>query len=162
MDDASRVVVRLAAVVRVVNNAGRFIGRNAITIDEHSRTCVIPHVVMVPGRDICEGARSLNTFPRGRVGARPHSARDVRQRRWQGAIGLDVPPPPTILVGNEFRPAATACQQVPDRSHNKIISEWTYLPGAPEYCRRYRPAARSPQSLDTSTMHIGFRCVVSL
>jgi hypothetical protein len=104
MDDASRVVVRLAAVVRVVNNAGRFIGRNAITIDEHSRTCVIPHVVMVPGRDICEGARSLNTFPRGRVGARPHRARDVRQRRWQGAIGLDVPPPPTILVDNESAP----------------------------------------------------------
>ncbi|WP_323095360.1 formylglycine-generating enzyme family protein [Intrasporangium sp. YIM S08009] len=30
---------------------------------------------------------------------------------------------------------------------------------APEYCLRYRPAARSPQSLDTSTTHIGFRCV---
>jgi formylglycine-generating enzyme len=33
---------------------------------------------------------------------------------------------------------------------------------APEYCLRYRPAARSPQSLDTSTTHIGFRSVVSL
>ena len=33
---------------------------------------------------------------------------------------------------------------------------------APEYCLLYRPAARSPQSLDTSTTHIGFRCVVSL
>ncbi|GAB2448502.1 formylglycine-generating enzyme required for sulfatase activity [Conyzicola lurida] len=30
---------------------------------------------------------------------------------------------------------------------------------APEYCLRYRPAARSPQSDDTSTTHIGFRCV---
>lgn len=30
---------------------------------------------------------------------------------------------------------------------------------APEYCHRYRPAARSPQSQDTSTTHIGFRCV---
>jgi formylglycine-generating enzyme len=29
---------------------------------------------------------------------------------------------------------------------------------APEYCLRYRPAARSPQSEDTSTTHIGFRC----
>ena len=29
---------------------------------------------------------------------------------------------------------------------------------APEYCLRYRPAARSPQSDDTSTTHIGFRC----
>ncbi len=29
---------------------------------------------------------------------------------------------------------------------------------APEYCLRFRPAARSPQSEDTSTTHIGFRC----
>jgi len=31
---------------------------------------------------------------------------------------------------------------------------------APNYCRRYRPAARQPQSLDTSACHLGFRCVV--
>lgn len=30
---------------------------------------------------------------------------------------------------------------------------------APEYCLRYRPAARSPQADDTATTHIGFRCV---
>ncbi len=33
---------------------------------------------------------------------------------------------------------------------------------APEYCHRYRPAARSPQSRDTAATHIGFRCVSSL
>jgi formylglycine-generating enzyme len=31
---------------------------------------------------------------------------------------------------------------------------------APSYCRRYRPAARQPQSVDTSTSHIGFRCIL--
>ncbi len=31
---------------------------------------------------------------------------------------------------------------------------------APSYCRRYRPAARHPQPVDTSTSHVGFRCVV--
>ncbi|MGN7778573.1 formylglycine-generating enzyme family protein [Mycolicibacterium sp. 22603] len=30
---------------------------------------------------------------------------------------------------------------------------------APEYCHRYRPAARSAQSQDTATTHIGFRCI---
>lgn len=30
---------------------------------------------------------------------------------------------------------------------------------APEYCHRYRPTARSPQSQDSATTHIGFRCV---
>jgi carbon-monoxide dehydrogenase medium subunit len=31
---------------------------------------------------------------------------------------------------------------------------------APNYCRRYRPAARHPQPIDSSASHIGFRCIV--
>lgn len=31
---------------------------------------------------------------------------------------------------------------------------------APNYCQRYRPAARMPQHIDTSTSHLGFRCVL--
>ncbi|MGW0592678.1 formylglycine-generating enzyme family protein [Streptosporangium sp. NPDC002607] len=31
---------------------------------------------------------------------------------------------------------------------------------APNYCRRYRPAARSPQAADTSSSHLGFRCIL--
>jgi formylglycine-generating enzyme required for sulfatase activity len=31
---------------------------------------------------------------------------------------------------------------------------------APNYCHRYRPAARQGEPIDTSTSHIGFRCVV--
>jgi formylglycine-generating enzyme len=31
---------------------------------------------------------------------------------------------------------------------------------AANYCRRYRPAARMPQAVDTSTSHLGFRLVV--
>jgi len=31
---------------------------------------------------------------------------------------------------------------------------------APNYCRRYRPAARMPQAVDTATFHLGFRCIV--
>jgi formylglycine-generating enzyme len=33
---------------------------------------------------------------------------------------------------------------------------------APEYCHRYRPAARSSQSQDSAATHIGFRCVADL
>ncbi|UPG95547.1 formylglycine-generating enzyme family protein [Luteibacter aegosomatissinici] len=33
---------------------------------------------------------------------------------------------------------------------------------APNYCQRYRPAARYPHPVDTSTSHIGFRCVADL
>jgi formylglycine-generating enzyme required for sulfatase activity len=31
---------------------------------------------------------------------------------------------------------------------------------APNYCRRYRPAARMAQPVDTATSHLGFRCIV--
>jgi formylglycine-generating enzyme required for sulfatase activity len=31
---------------------------------------------------------------------------------------------------------------------------------APNYCLRYRPSARQAEAVDTSTCHIGFRCIV--
>ncbi|MBV9196503.1 MAG: formylglycine-generating enzyme family protein [Solirubrobacterales bacterium] len=31
---------------------------------------------------------------------------------------------------------------------------------APSYCLRYRPAARQPEAIDTSTSHVGFRCIL--
>jgi formylglycine-generating enzyme len=31
---------------------------------------------------------------------------------------------------------------------------------APNYCLRYRPAARQAQAIDTSMGHLGFRCIV--
>lgn len=33
---------------------------------------------------------------------------------------------------------------------------------APNYCLRYRPAARQGEAIDTSACHIGFRCIVRL
>jgi len=30
---------------------------------------------------------------------------------------------------------------------------------AHNYCRLFRPAARMPQAIDTSTCHLGFRCI---
>ena len=41
----------------------------------------------------------------------------------------------------------------------KVIKGGSYL-CAPNYCQRYRPAARYPQAIDTTTSHIGFRCIV--
>ena len=49
----------------------------------------------------------------------------------------------------------------PDPSVSQTLKGGSHL-CAPEYCHRYRPAARSPQSQDSSTTHIGFRCVVDL
>jgi len=45
------------------------------------------------------------------------------------------------------------------RIPRRVIKGGSYL-CAPNYCRRYRPAARHPQMIDTGTCHIGFRCVI--
>jgi formylglycine-generating enzyme required for sulfatase activity len=41
----------------------------------------------------------------------------------------------------------------------KVTKGGSYL-CAPNYCRRYRPAARMSQPIDTSTCHLGLRCLV--
>jgi formylglycine-generating enzyme len=41
----------------------------------------------------------------------------------------------------------------------RVMKGGSYL-CAPNYCQRYRPAARMAQAVDTSTCHLGFRCVV--
>ena len=41
----------------------------------------------------------------------------------------------------------------------KVIKGGSHL-CAPNYCRRYRPAARHAEDVDTSTSHLGFRCII--
>lgn len=41
----------------------------------------------------------------------------------------------------------------------KVVKGGSFL-CADSYCRRYRPAARRPQMIDTGMSHLGFRCVV--
>ena len=57
------------------------------------------------------------------------------------------------------------------RKEKESITEWLLrtgtiplMPGgshlcSPDYCLRYRPAARYAQPIDTTTGHVGFRCV---
>ncbi len=44
------------------------------------------------------------------------------------------------------------------RIPRKVLKGGSHL-CAFNYCRRYRPAARYPEPVDTSTSHVGFRCV---
>jgi formylglycine-generating enzyme required for sulfatase activity len=45
------------------------------------------------------------------------------------------------------------------RIPRKVLKGGSHL-CAPNYCRRYRPAARHAEPVDTSTSHVGFRCVL--
>ena len=47
----------------------------------------------------------------------------------------------------------------PAKMPRKVLKGGSHL-CAEDYCRRYRPAARYPQPVDTTTGHVGFRCVV--
>jgi formylglycine-generating enzyme len=51
-----------------------------------------------------------------------------------------------------------ACQPL-IRIPRKVVKGGSHL-CAPSYCRRYRPAARHAEPVDTSTSHVGFRCVL--
>jgi formylglycine-generating enzyme required for sulfatase activity len=65
-------------------------------------------------------------------------------------------------------PPGSPRSQTPDASYHRgqpgahiprrVIKGGSHL-CAPSYCLRYRPAARQPDAIDTSTSHIGFRCV---
>ena len=46
-----------------------------------------------------------------------------------------------------------------ERIPRKVIKGGSHL-CAPNYCLRYRPAARQSEAIDTSTAHIGIRCVI--
>jgi len=45
------------------------------------------------------------------------------------------------------------------RIPRKVVKGGSHL-CAPNYCLRYRPAARQPQMIDTGMSHIGFRCIL--
>ncbi len=67
------------------------------------------------------------------------------------------PTDPTVTsAGASFDPS-----QPQIRIPRKVLKGGSHL-CAPNYCFRYRPAARSAETIDTSTCHIGFRCVVRM
>ena len=59
----------------------------------------------------------------------------------------------------ELKPASFDPRQPAIRIPRKVVKGGSHL-CAPNYCRRYRPAARHAQPVDTSMSHMGFRCVV--
>lgn len=107
-----------------------------------------------------EGTSPVSSFPPNRYGLY-----DMAGNVWQWTI-------------DDFAPYAAAAQKacctagsrsaVPLEARHvvgtlgigqKVLKGGSHL-CAPNYCLRYRPAARQPQTIDTSACHIGFRCVV--
>ena len=58
-------------------------------------------------------------------------------------------------------PKKSCCAAGGDDAHaaRRVVKGGSHL-CAPNYCLRYRPAARQGEAIDTSACHIGFRCIV--
>ena len=53
----------------------------------------------------------------------------------------------------------TEPEPTPEPILRRVIKGGSHL-CAPNYCLRYRPAARQGQAIESSTTHLGFRCIV--
>nr|WP_249186328.1 formylglycine-generating enzyme family protein [Microbacterium paraoxydans] len=67
-------------------------------------------------------------------------------------------PPGTVAV-DQGRRASLLSAEPGSPIPRRVLKGGSHL-CAPEYCLRYRPAARSAQAEDTAMTHIGFRCAV--
>ena len=82
---------------------------------------------------------------------------DMAGNVWEWTCDLSRPPP-----GARLREAVLRARAEPTttrRAHPAASRQRRLLPLRAQYCLRYRPAARQAEAVDSSTGHIGFRCV---
>ena len=96
----------------------------------------------------------LGTSPVGEYPANGFGLFDVTGNVWEWTCDrFDAPGPPASPC------CAPPREALPGRFPSHVIKGGSHL-CAPNYCLRYRPAARQAEEIDTSTSHLGFRCVI--
>ncbi len=78
---------------------------------------------------------------------------------WYGAPGGAASPCCTTENPRGGSREASVAADTPGAIPRKVTKGGSHL-CAPNYCRRYRPAARMAQPIDTSISHLGFRLIV--
>lgn len=94
----------------------------------------------------------MRTSPVGAYPASPWGLSDMIGNVWEWTLD-------TYEKDHAGPPAKTCCGITarPSAHEFKVLKGGSHL-CTPDYCRRYRPAARLPQATDTCASHIGFRC----
>lgn len=114
-------------------------------------------------RDGFEGTSPVGAYP-----ANGYGLHDMIGNTWEWTTDWYVPHHPDAVVkaccvpSNPRGPRREDSydpEQPAIRIPRKVLKGGSHL-CAPNYCRRYRPAARYPEPIDTSTSHVGFRCIV--
>jgi formylglycine-generating enzyme required for sulfatase activity len=113
-------------------------------------------------RDGYEGTSPVGSFP-----ANGYGLADMIGNVWEWTTDWYQPKHPAEVVKacciprNPIGPRAEDSYdpREPLKIPRKVLKGGSHL-CAPNYCRRYRPAARFPEPVDTSTCHVGFRCIV--
>ena len=103
------------------------------------------------------GTSPVMTFP-----ANGYGLSDVTGNVWEWTTDFyaprhEVPGRAPVDPGSRENLLAAASAEPGSRIPRRVLKGGSHL-CSPEYCLRYRPAARSPQADDTATTHIGFRC----
>jgi len=94
------------------------------------------------------------TSPVGRFPANDYDLYDMTGNVWEWTTDRFTAHPDEVASPCCVPPASTS-ETIP----RHVIKGGSHL-CAPNYCLRYRPAARQGQAVDSSTTHLGFRCVV--
>ena len=111
------------------------------------------------GEDGYDGTSPVGAFPPNGYGLY-----DMIGNVWEWTSDWYTSQPPAASAcctspGRGEGREASADPRDPARIPRKVMKGGSHL-CAPNYCRRYRPAARMAQPIDTSTSHLGFRLVL--